>query len=94
MEVWIGLVFVIFAPPWPGLHRGPGVAGQPVSAGPSTQAWSWGSVLLLVLLAGVALVVNLNSAVGSIRTGSFADVNLAASARTRPATPSPTRASP
>jgi hypothetical protein len=29
----------------------------------------------------VALLVNLNSAVGSIRTGSFADVNTAASAR-------------
>jgi hypothetical protein len=82
MEVWIGLVFVIFA----ALALAAFIVGQVWLANRFRRTFNsgmvLGSVLLLVLLAGgVALLVNLNSAVGSIRTGSFADVNTAASAR-------------
>jgi hypothetical protein len=82
MEVWIGLVFVI-------------VAALALAALVVAQVWLArrfrrtfnrgmvaGSVLLLILLvAGIALLVNLNSSVAGIRSGSFAAVNAAAGAR-------------
>ncbi|HZA72347.1 MAG TPA: hypothetical protein VE476_05480 [Propionibacteriaceae bacterium] len=82
METWIGLVFVIFA----ALTLTAFIVGQIWLANRFRRTFNrgmlLGSVLLLILLAGgVALLLNLNGAVGSIRTGSFADVNTAASAR-------------
>ena len=82
METWIGLVFVIVA----ALALTAFIVGQVWLANRFRRTFNRGmllaSVLLLALLAGgVALLLNLNSAVGSIRTGSFADVNTAAGAR-------------
>ena len=82
MATWIGLVFVI-------------VAALALAALIVAQVWLarrfrrtfnrgmlGGSALLLALLtAGVALLLDLNGAVSGIRSGSFAGVNLAAGAR-------------
>jgi hypothetical protein len=82
METWIGLVFVIFA----AFALAALVLGQVWLARRFRRTFNRGmlagSVLLLVLLAGgIALLVNLNSAVGSIQAGSFTAVNAAAGAR-------------
>ena len=82
MEVWIGLVFVIFA----ALALAALVVGQVWLARRFRRTFNRGmlagSVLLLVLLVGgIVLLVNLNSSVSAIRSGSFAAVNAAAGAR-------------
>jgi hypothetical protein len=82
MAIWIGLVFVI-------------VAALVLAALVIAQVWLarrfrrtfnprllGGSVVLLVLLvAGIVLLANLNATVSGIRSGSFAAVNAAANAR-------------
>ena len=82
METWIGLAFVIFA----ALALAALVVAQVWLARRFRRTFNRGmvaaSVLLLVLLAGgVALLLNLNGAVGAIQDGSFAAVNRAAGAR-------------
>lgn len=82
MAVWIGLVFVIVA----ALALAAFIVGQVRLARRFRRTLNRGmlagSVLLLLLLAGgVALLLNLNTTVGAIRSGSFTAVNAAAGAR-------------
>ena len=82
MKTWIGLVFVIFA----ALALAALVVGQVWLARRFRRTFNRGmlaaSVLLLVLLVGgIALLVNLNTSVDTIRSRSFTAVNLAAGAR-------------
>jgi hypothetical protein len=82
MATWIGLVFVIFA----ALALAALVVGQVWLARRFRRTFNRGmlaaSVLLLVLLVGgIALLVNLNTSVDTIRSRSFTAVNLAAGAR-------------
>ena len=82
MAVWVGLVFVIVA----ALALVALVIGQVWLARRFRRTFNRGmlgaSVLLLALLVGgIVLLVNLNSSVASIRSGSFAAVNAAAGAR-------------
>ena len=82
MEIWIGLVFVIFA----ALVLAALIIGQVWVARRFRRTLNRGmlaaSVLLLVLLVGaIALLLNLNATLATIQNGSFAAVNAAANAR-------------